>query len=524
MTVESLDGPTLAACQKHATAPMRAGIAARIVSEVARSAQTTSAPDGRHGNISPATIVVRYDGTVDLLALESEGANARIGSASPSKLAYLAPEEIRGAPADRRADVFSLGVVLWELLTATRLFERESAMSTRTAILEEPLLDVRDVNPDVPALIGEVLGAALQRNPNARFDTVHAFARALEAALLSSELPPASSHDLARWVEGRVPRPARAAASSSVPDLDIPGTSRAHRSVPRMQAVQAPIPSFDVNALAAAALAPPSSPRISVASAPPAAPKALAFTPSEEDDFDMEIERNLTGPTASMPTATSSRPSFASEPRPSGGHRAAGTGLELAAPSRMKREEAARADSRADGYEPSIGVKIAGYALAAPITAGTAFALWKYMHRTVAGRFDPASLLPHAFDGSSAPESGAVSLVALVAAVTLGYFGLKSKPHSWALVASGGAMLLFALAMVTVTLASSGENPTPPDGALLVPYLFPAALLLLALGVSARAATMFARGGIVRRIAFVPVAAIAGAVAFLAFEASRFGH
>jgi hypothetical protein len=78
--------------------------------------------------------------------------------------------------------------------------------------------------------------------------------------------------------------------------------------------------------------------------------------------------------------------------------------------------------------------------------------------------------------------------------------------------------------MVTVTLASTGENPTPPDGALLVPYLFPAAVLMLAIGVEGRAARLFARGRGAGRVSAIPIAAIAGAIAFFAFEASRFAR
>jgi hypothetical protein len=101
---------------------------------------------------------------------------------------------------------------------------------------------------------------------------------------------------------------------------------------------------------------------------------------------------------------------------------------------------------------------------------------------------------------------------------------LKLRPHAWALVASGGVLLLLALAMVTVTLASTGENTAPPDGVLLVPYLFPAATVLLALGVYTRGARAFTRGRGAARAGALPLAAIAGLLAFAAFETSRFAR
>jgi hypothetical protein len=243
---------------------------------------------------------------------------------------------------------------------------------------------------------------------------------------------------------------------------------------------------------------------------------SVTLDTSDDDDFDMEIERNTA--MTSLPGATSAHAHGAHAPGapPSSAHR---PGLELAAPSRMARE---RSTARYAASEPGIGTKLAGVALGTVIAGATAVALRKYMHHT--GGYDVTRALPHAFDGSSAPESGALSLFALVLAVALGFLGLKVRPHAWGIIGAGGAMMLLALAMVTVTLASTGENPTPPDGALLVPYLFPAALLLGSLGIVGRAARRFAVGRGARRAGSIPVAAIAGLVAFLAFETSRFAR
>ena len=577
---------------------MRAGVAVHVVCAVARElAQAVTGVTGAsgmppvHSSLSPENVSLGYDGSITL-----------VDAAAPSgaKPAYLAPEQVTGGDVDRRADVFSLGIVLWELLTGTSLFLRDTASETRIAIVDDPILDVRDVNPDVPAILANVLATALQRDRNARFDTPEAFGMALAGAASSSGTAEATRQELATWVAERVPpprsapprpnvlrpanpaavaaaavaaaavaaapapAPAPAPALADVPDLDVPGASRSSRSRPKMNAVKAPpvpdlgagsigaIPAFDTNAMAAAALAPStrppamsapqvsgrgSSPSLSgpVPEAPGLAPsvgaslasapaqqagggRSIAFDGGDDDDFDMEIERNVAS--TSMPTAQSSRSSGGSASgRSSGGHRASGGGLELAAPSRMAREASSRAEEH---REPALGSKAAGVALAVVVGGGTAFALWKYMHH--AGGYDVTRTLPHAFDGTSATESGAISLVSLVVAVIVGFVGLRFKPHAWAVVAAGGTILLLALAMVTVTLASTGENPTPPDGALLVPYLFPAALLMVAIGVEGRAARLFAASHGARRLASVPLAAVAGAIAFLAFEASRFAR
>ncbi|MDB5219416.1 MAG: hypothetical protein JWO86_7343 [Myxococcaceae bacterium] len=583
LTDRSGESTSLAACQKDAIAPTRAGIAVHVVCAVARElGQAVKGVSGKpavHGNLAPENVVLGYDGTI---ALADAAAPSRRIEASRAKPAYLAPEQVSGSDVDRRADVFSLGVVLWELLTGTSLFARETASETRIAIVDDPILDVRDVNPDVPPIVADVLATALQRDRNARFDTPEAFGKALAGAASSSGIPDPSKQELGAWVAERVPRrrsapprpggarPANASTSAAapapvpapppapvvVPDFDVPGASRASRSFPTLDAVKAPsapdlgpssIPAFDTSAMAAAALAPstrpppmsapPSSGRgsapvlpapalgTSVRASTPSVPtqqpgggRSIAFDGGDDDEFDMEIERNVAG--TSLPTAQSSRSSGThAAPRASGGHRVAGTGLELAAPSRMAREASARDEEYS---EPGFGMKALGLALATIIGGGTAVALWKYANYVHhAGGFDVTRAMPHAFDGTSATESGAISLASLVLALIVGFVGLRFKPHAWAVVAAGGTLLLLALAMVTVTLASTGENPTPPDGALLVPYLFPAAVLMVAIGVNGRAARLFAVGHGARRVAFVPLAAIAGAIAFFAFEASR---
>jgi hypothetical protein len=237
--------------------------------------------------------------------------------------------------------------------------------------------------------------------------------------------------------------------------------------------------------------------------------KAISFDHDDSDPFDMEIERG----SATSALSTSSR--APTGPRPSGGAGGLRQGLELAQPSRMARAAAAQ-PRYAD--EPGIAMKLAGRVLSLAIAGGTAFSLWKYVYH--ARGFDITRMLPHAFDGTSAPHSGAVSLVALVVAVVLGFIGLKLRPYAWAIVGSGGLMLLVAIAMVTVTLGSTGEN-VPPDGGLLVPYLLPSSILLIALGVAGRAGRRFAVAYGARKALFVPMAAIAGAIGYAAFEASR---
>ena len=106
--------------------------------------------------------------------------------------------------------------------------------------------------------------------------------------------------------------------------------------------------------------------------------------------------------------------------------------------------------------------------------------------------------------------AGVLSAGAL--AIVLGFIGFRLKPRSWAFVVSAGFMLLASLAMVTVTLVSTENNETPPDGSLLIPWVVPIALASLAIGLAMRARL---------RVAALPLALLGGAIAFAAFEVSK---
>ena len=460
-------------------------IAVRLAVDVAAALEATGA---RAHGVTPAQIRIGYDGAVGIAAAEGR-----------EEAAYLAPEQVSGSALDRRADVFSLGIVIWELLTGARLFARATEALTRVAVLEEPIPDPRRMTPEIPAILAEVLASALARDQSGRFETATAFAKALNGARAVAGIPEASTDDLARWTSARVPPPAPPLASA-VPDLDIPSVPSSRRSIPTSTASPA-VPPTSVRTAAAAAF--------SEASLSIPAHKSIAFDAAPDDDFDMQIERNLT--TSVVPTATSARPSGMHSGRPSV---PSNTRLELGAPVRRS----ARPEPSARGSDVGFLAKIVGYAVALVLFGGTAAALFRFVHRS--GGRSLTALLPHAFDGLSATESGAVALVSLVVAVTVIFVGLRLKPHAWFVVLSGGALLLLALAMVTVTLASTGDNPTPPDGVLLVPFLAPAALVLFAIGMAGRAGRRVAHARGAGRLGGVPIAVLAGALAFVAFEVS----
>ena len=95
---------------------------------------------------------------------------ARRKSRIKGKLAYLSPEQVRDAELDGRSDVFSLGVVLWEMLAGQRLFAGENEFQTLRNVLTQPVPPPSSKRPEVPAALDAVVARALERERAARPD------------------------------------------------------------------------------------------------------------------------------------------------------------------------------------------------------------------------------------------------------------------------------------------------------------------------------------------------------------------
>lgn len=169
--------------------------------------------------------------------------------------------------------------------------------------------------------------------------------------------------------------------------------------------------------------------------------------------------------------------------------------------------------------EPSFLEKLGGRALALVGLAGIVVPAVRF----VPGRsaFAVMKLMPHAFDATSLVQSGVIGGACLVASIAVGYLGIRARPRSWAMIGSGFVFLIALLVMVTIALVATDEDPAPPDGARLIPYLLPAALALLGLGISGRGQEPFYDGGVRRALPFACGVA-GGLVLFVALALS--GH
>ena len=155
-----------------------------------------------HRDISPSNILLSRSGETKLadfgIAKAIDNANVTASRSAKGKIPYMSPEHMRGETTDARADLFSLGVVLFEAAAGVRPFDGAHDVETMQKILDGDRLSLEDVAPDVPAPLREVIERLIEVNPDAR--TTSAAQLIEELAVVAP--PPEVRRELASTVEG----------------------------------------------------------------------------------------------------------------------------------------------------------------------------------------------------------------------------------------------------------------------------------------------------------------------------------
>lgn len=198
IAMEYVDGKDLRAILERArrqerTIPVElAGLIAARVGSALAYAHRQKDDEGRelrivHRDVSPPNILISTEGEVKLvdfgIAKAAIKATHTDSGSLRGKLLYMSPEQAWGRPIDKRSDIFSLGLVLFEMLTGRCLFTGDSEMSILERVREARLISPSAINPAVPIELEAVITRALKKDPELRYQDASDMLRDLDSYL-----------------------------------------------------------------------------------------------------------------------------------------------------------------------------------------------------------------------------------------------------------------------------------------------------------------------------------------------------
>ncbi len=245
IAMEFIDGPNLRALNKAAretVGPISLPLCARIISLAAEGlgyAHDLKNQQGQvmnlvHRDISPDNVLVSRTGGVKVvdfgIAKASTQPHLTKSGVIKGKLAYMPPEQLAREPLDRRADIFALGVVLYELVCGAMPFDSTSEVSIIQAIMgSEPLIRASNKRTDLPPALDAIISKCLEKKVANRYATCRELQHDLERFIASTG-EVVSVADVARLVEHLFPEDHEATLQNVLP----PGALEVDRTFPSM--------------------------------------------------------------------------------------------------------------------------------------------------------------------------------------------------------------------------------------------------------------------------------------------------
>ena len=157
-----------------------------------------------HRDISPQNVILSTEGAVKLvdfgIAKAASKASHTVAGALKGKLLYMSPEQATGQPLDNRSDLYSLGLVLFELLTGERCFQADSELGVLEKVRLGRVSDLLSLNPKVSKEMAAIVNRALQKSVDHRYPSARFMERDLRD-YLQRQGPPITEHDVAEYMQ-----------------------------------------------------------------------------------------------------------------------------------------------------------------------------------------------------------------------------------------------------------------------------------------------------------------------------------
>ena len=213
LVMEYLEGQSLHALYKHQSGGERRvddRIILKMISDTLfglHYAHELCDYDGKplnivHRDLSPHNIIITYEGVAKIvdfgIAKTSVSTKTELGVIK-GKFAYMAPEQAGDGPVDRRADVFVMGIGLWELLSGQRLVARRNDLQTITRLLNDDFQTLSSVRPDIDPTLNAIVMKALHKDPSLRYQSALEMREALENCL-AARFRPVRQEELGKCV------------------------------------------------------------------------------------------------------------------------------------------------------------------------------------------------------------------------------------------------------------------------------------------------------------------------------------
>jgi len=193
LIAELLQGQTLRERLQQGEIPVRKGV--EFALQTARGLAAAHARGIVHRDLKPENLFLTRDGVVKILdfglakltgpvATGPQGSVATVSVTEPGvvlgTVGYMSPEQVRGQALDHRTDIFSLGAVLYEMLSGRRAFQGTTAADTMSAILKEEPAELSSTGRNLPPALGRIVHRCLEKDPAERFQSAHDLAFNLE--------------------------------------------------------------------------------------------------------------------------------------------------------------------------------------------------------------------------------------------------------------------------------------------------------------------------------------------------------